>query len=80
MMEAKILLTVSGGVIHSFNTNLPNCKLLVVDFDLQEDGIQPVRAIQEQDSAFEDGKSYLLFNEDTNSEREVADELKKLKY
>ncbi|WP_259071299.1 hypothetical protein HDF24_04490 [Mucilaginibacter sp. X4EP1] len=79
-MEAKVLITVSGGVITSFNTNLPDCKVLIVDYDLQDDGVEPVREIEEQDEMFEDGKSYLLFEGSNPSEQEVADELKRLKY
>jgi hypothetical protein len=79
-MEAKVLITVRGGVNTSFRTNLADCKVLIIDYDLFDDGVEPVREAEEQDGSFEDGKSYLLFDDGDDADLEIAKKLKELKY
>ena len=79
-MEAKVLITVRGGIITSFRTNLPDCKVLIIDYDLFDDGVEPVRQVEEQDGSFEDGRSYLLFDDGDDADLEIAEQLKELNY
>ena len=79
-MEAKVLITVRGGVITSFRTNLPDCKVLIIDYDLFDDGVEAVREVEEQDGSFEDGKSYLLFDDGDEADKEITGKLRELEY
>lgn len=79
-MKAKVLITVSGGIVTAVATNLPECNFLVIDFDLQDEGQNPVMDAEEQHETFEDGKAYLLFDGFNPSEMEASDELKRIKF
>lgn len=81
-MKPKIIIAIHGGLVAAVATNLPECEVVVVDYDLHayKDGPVLVSPPREQDDTFEDGKSYLLFDANNKQEIEAADELKNLKY
>jgi hypothetical protein len=81
-MKPKIIIAINGGLVAAVATNLPECEVVVVDFDLQahEDGPVLVPPPRAQDDTFEDGKAYLFFDADKAHEAEAADQLKKLNY
>lgn len=81
-MKTKIIIPLNGGLVAAVATNLPECEVVVVDFDLHahEDGPVLVSPPREQDDTFKDGLAYLFFDADNPHEREADHELKKRNY
>jgi len=81
-MKPKIIIALNGGLVAAVATNMPECEVVVVDFDLRahEDGPVLVSPPREQDDTFEDGQAYLFFDADSPHEAEAADELKRRHY
>jgi hypothetical protein len=81
-MKPKIIIALNGGLVAAVATNLPECEVVVVDFDLHahENGPVLVSPPREQDDTFEDGQAHLFFDADNRYEREAADELKRRNY
>lgn len=78
-MKPKILITFRGGEVVNVNTNM-DADIVIVDFDVLDQGNSPVSAILAPDS-ISPGPFYQDFTDEQDPEEvEVRDELKRLKF
>jgi hypothetical protein len=74
-MKTKVLIQVEGGNINFIASN-QEIEIVIIDYDLPNYGEKPVKKIQ-PDIIMDE--FYTLYSDNTNSESEIRDELKKLK-
>jgi hypothetical protein len=81
-MKPKILIIVEGGLISIVATTLPDCEVIIIDFDPYTQDHLPVLVSlpHEQDTSFVDGEAHLLFDTNQVDGAAAAEELKNLKY
>lgn len=81
-MKPKILIVIDGGMIDFVATNLPECTVVVADFDLKTGGDYPVLVSQvhEQDKTFADGEAHLLIAATNPYAQFAAGQLKDMNY
>lgn len=77
----KIIIEVrDGSIIGIFSTN-PETRIVIVDYDLIDDGQNPVSiSALEPNATFQDGKGYLMYGNTEATDIEISDELKRLKF
>ncbi len=78
-MKTKVLITVDRGNIISVSST-QDIEYLIIDYDNQALGDNPLIGPYDQDNLFENGKSYIEVEGTTESEKEVKDELKRIKF
>lgn len=78
-MNTRIVIFVRGGIVTDVISTALSADFVIVDYDLQAQGICPVLTPQPQAHSFERGKAYLLIG-GSPAEQEAADELKHLKF
>ena len=77
-MAQKLLIYVSGGLIQNIASS-QTIDIVIVDKDLQDIGENPVNRY-EPDNIIVSGSFHSLFQEDNEFEKEIREELKRLKF
>lgn len=79
--ETRVIVEVRGGIVQCVHSTDQNLKIVIVDYDKQEDGESPVSEVLSPDATFQSGYANELFlGDDSNASRQVVDQLKAIKF
>lgn len=80
MANTKIIIEIKGGNIQNISSTC-EVDVCIVDYDLLDDGEEPINGILAQDVLFESGKAHELYTDANDpQEMEIKDLLKALKF